>query len=210
MVTQQELDEAEATVGAAEDKLDAAEVHHAGAGSEAAVAELRVARAAAHGARDRLRSLRTRFAHEHAAGRAREAAEADFPERERKALAKRLAGARDTAVAAVVAAEQAAAELLRAGGEYDAAVREGAAGLKGRGLSADDGQALGGTGGGVVHLNDEVWRPADPGALLGAVMQAAVAARNPRHPLAQIRWGQMGGLAEKAARDELLSKAAGR
>lgn len=41
-------------------------------------------------------------------------------------------------------------------------------------------------------------------------MQSAAAARDARHPLAQLRWGQLGGLAEKTARDELLGKAAER
>ncbi|MER5211958.1 hypothetical protein ABT063_15595 [Streptomyces sp. NPDC002838] len=191
----------------AELKLDQAEDFHASAGSETAVTELRIARAGAHTARDRLRQLRTRYAAEQAAGRARQAAEGGFPEKERKAVTKRLETARDEAVAAVVAAQRAAAEVLVKVAAYDVAVRAVAAELKGRGLSADDGHDLGGTAGGVVHLGGEVWRPADSGALLGAVMQAAVAERDPRHPLAQMRWQQVGGLAEKTARDELLARA---
>ncbi|MEV7004342.1 hypothetical protein AB0N62_43005 [Streptomyces sp. NPDC093982] len=139
-------------------------------------------------------------------------AEAGFPDKDRKALTRQLAAARDAAADAVAAVERAAAEALEKVAAYGEEVRAAAAGLKGRGLSADDGQLLGGTAGGVVHLGGEVWRPADGGALLGAllgaVLQGTVAARDPRHPLAALRWGQLGGLAEKAARDELLSKAA--
>lgn len=210
MVTQQDIEAAEAAVAVAEAKLDQAEAHHATAGSETAVSELQVARAAAHGARDRVRRLKSQWAAQHEAEARRTAAEAGFPERERKAVTKRLEAARDEAVSALVEAERAAARLLAATAAYGALVRETAADLKGRDLSADDGQALGGTTGGAVHLGGETWRPADPGSLLGAIMQGAVAAHAPQHPLGQLRWGQMGGLADKAARDALLGKAAGR
>lgn len=204
MVTQHELDEAEVAVEAAEVKLDQAEDFHASAGSERAVAELRIARGGAHAARDRLRQLRTRYAAEQAASRAREAAEEAFPVKERKALAGRLAASRDEAVDAIVAAEAAVAELLAKVGAYDAMVREAANDLRARGLYADAGD-LGGTAGGVVHLAAEVWRPADAGSLLGAVMQAAVVATSPRHPLAQLR--QVHTVAQKAGQDALLRRA---
>lgn len=208
MVTEQEIAEAEVAVEVAEVKLDQAEAFHADAGSERAVSELRIARAASYAARDRLRQLRARYASEQAAGRAREAAEAGFPERERKAAVKRLEKARDEAVAALVEAEAAAGRLLAATAAYEATVRAMAADLKGRGLSADDGQALGGTAGGVVHLGGEVWRPADAPSLLAAVARSAVAARDPRHPVAQ--WRQLVGLADRAAQDALLTRAAER
>ncbi|MFJ2008547.1 hypothetical protein [Streptomyces chartreusis] len=206
MVTEQEIVAAEAAVEAAELKLDQAEEHHQHAGSGTAVTELRVARAEAHAARDGLRLLRSQFAHEQAAGRTRRAAEAGFGEKDREALTARLAGARDAAAEAVAAVEKAAAEALEKVAVYGEEVRQAAAGLKARGLSADDGQVLGATAGGVVHLAGEVWWPADGGALLGAVMQSAVRVRDARHPLAQLRWGQLGGLAEKAARDDLLAR----
>ncbi|MCZ4515673.1 hypothetical protein O3Q52_47725 [Streptomyces sp. ActVer] len=208
MLTQQEIDEQVTAVEAAEVKLDLAEAHHADAGSEQAVQELRVARATAHAARDRLRQLRTRYATEQAASRARGAAEKAFGERERKAVAKRLAEARDEAVSALVEAERAAVKVLTATAGYEAVVRSTAAELKARGLSADDGQDMGGTVGGVVHLDGEVWRPADAGSLLAAVARSVVAAQNPRHPVAQ--WRQVAGLADQAAQDVLRAKAAGR
>ncbi|MEV4864273.1 hypothetical protein [Streptomyces ossamyceticus] len=208
MVTQQEIDEQVVAVEAAEVALDQAEAHHAGAGSERAVQELRVARAQAHAARDRLRHLRTRFAAEQAASRARAAAEEAFPAKERKAVAKRLAEAHDEAVAALVEAERAAARLLAATAAYEGVVRSTAAELKARGLSADDGQDMGGTAGGVVHLDGEKWAPADPGSLLVAVTRSAVTAQNPRHPAAQ--WRPVTGLADQAAQDALLRTAAER
>ncbi|MFG3266867.1 hypothetical protein [Streptomyces bobili] len=208
MITEVEIDEQVAAVEAAERKLDQAEAHHAGAGSEQAVSELRVARVEAHAARDKLRHLRSRYAAEQAAGRTRQAAEAGFPERERKALGKRLEKARDEAVGALREAERAAARLLAATAAYEELVRETAADLKGRGLSADDGQELGGTTGGTVHLGGEVWRPADAASLLAAVARSAVVARDPRHPVAQ--WRQRAGLADQVAQDALLARAAGR
>ena len=90
MVTQQEIDWQAIAVEAAEVALDQAEAHHANAGSERAVQELRVARAQAHAERDRLRQLRTRFAAEQAAARARAQAEKGFPERRREALTQQL------------------------------------------------------------------------------------------------------------------------
>lgn len=207
MVTEQQIDEQVTAVEAAEVKLDQAEAHHADAGSERAVQELRVARAQAHAARDKLRQLRTRFAAEQAASRAREAAEKAFGEKERKAVAKRLADARDEAVAALVEAERTAGRLLAAAASYEAVVRSTAAELKARGLSADNGE-FGGTAGGVVHLDGEVWRPADAGSLLAAVARSAVAAQDPRHPVAQ--WRQVAGLADQAAQDVLRARAAER
>ncbi|UXY28571.1 hypothetical protein [Streptomyces sp. HUAS TT20] len=208
MVTEQQISEARAAVEQAESALDVAEVHHEGAGSEQAVTELRAARAAAYAARDRYRFLQGQFAREQAAGRAREAAEAGFPEKERKAVTQRLEAARDEAVSALVEAERAAARLLAATAAYGAVVRETAAGLKARGLSAGEGGEDGGTTGGVVHLGGETWRPADAPSLLAAVARSAVAARDPRHPVA--RWRQVAGLADRAAQDELLAKAAER
>lgn len=207
MVTEQEIAEAETAVEAAEVKLDQAEDFHASAGSERAVSELRIARAGAHAARDRLRQLRTRYAAEQAASRAREAAEKAFPVKERAALAKRLAKSRDEAVAAVAAAEAAVAVLLEKVAAYDGAVREAAGDLRSRGLSSDGGQDLGGTAGGVVHVGGEVWRPADAGALLAAVASSAVAEREPRHPLAAQRWRRVGGAAVVAGQDALLRAA---
>ncbi|MFJ3229773.1 hypothetical protein [Streptomyces sp. NPDC086787] len=205
-MTQQELSEAQAAVEAAELKLDRAEAHHARAGSEQAVTELRAARADAHAARDWYRSLAARFAREQAAGRARETAEASFPEKERKAVTRRLEKARDEAVAALVEAERVAGRLLAAVAAYEGVVRETAAGLKARGLAAGEGGEDGGTAGGVVHLGGEVWRPADAPSLLASVARSAVAARDPRHPVA--RWRQVVGLPDRAAQVELMARAA--
>jgi hypothetical protein len=210
VVTQQEIDEAEAAVETAEAKLDTAEQYHHQAGGEKAVAELKAARFDAYGARDRVRLLKSRWAAEQAAGRARTAAEEAFGERERKAMARRLEEARDEALAAVVEAQRAAGRVLESVGAYEAAVRQSAAELKARGLSADGGHAWGGTAGGVARVGGETFRPADAGALLGEVMRAAVAERDQRHPLGQMKWGQLGGLAESQARAELLSRAAER
>ncbi|MEU8752027.1 hypothetical protein AB0C88_16190 [Streptomyces chartreusis] len=207
MVTPQDLDEAEAVVEAAEVKLDQAETHHATTGSPTAVAELQVARAEAHAARDRLRALRSRWGAERAAETRRAEAEAGFPAERREALTRQLVDARDLAADAVAALDGAAREALAAVGAYTALVRQASGELTAAGLRAGEGGPDGGGTGGVVHVGGEVWRPADGGALLGSVMQAAVAAADARHPLAQLRWAQLGGLADKAARDELLARA---
>lgn len=208
MVTQQDIEEAEAAVEEYERKLDTAEQYHHQAGGERAVAELKAARFDAYGARDRVRQLKAAWAVEQAGAARRAAAEDAFPDRARKAMAKRLAADRDAAVAAIVAAEKAAVELLAAVGAYSETVREAAADLRGRGLDGANGQGFGGTAGGVVHLDGEVWRPADAASLLAAVARSAVAAQDARHPVA--RWRQVAGLADQAAQDALRAKAAGR
>lgn len=208
MVTQEQIDEQVAAVEVAESALDRAEAHHDRAGSEVAVSELRVARAEAHAARDKLRHLRSRFAAEQASSRAREAAEKAFPGKRREALTQRLVDARDEAAHAVAALDKAAVEALAAVAGYGAAVREVSGELLGAGLRAGEGGEDGGTAAGVVHLDGEQWRPADAGSLLAAVVRSAVAAQNPRHPVAQ--WRQVSGLADQAAQDALRSRAAGR
>lgn len=207
MITEDEITEQTAVVERAEKKLDEAEAHHDRAGDEMSVAELRVARVEAHGARDKLRHLRARYASEQASAVARDAAERGFPEKARKALAGRLAAGRDEAVRAVTALEQAAAEALRAVAAYSELVQESAAELRGRGLDASDGQELGGTAAGTVHVGGDTWRPADPGSLLAAVLSGAVAEHAPHHPLAAQRWRRMGGLVAQAGQDELLHPA---
>lgn len=208
MVTEQEIAEAEAAVEAAEKKLDTAEEYHHQAGGEKAVAELRAARFDAYGARDQLRRLKSQWAAQHEAEARRAQAEAGFPARRREALTRDLADARDEAAHAIAALDGAAREALAGVAAYAALVQQTAAELVAAGLRAGDGGADGGTTAGTVVLGGETFRPADPGSLLGAVMQAVVAAYDQRHPLAALRWGQMGGLAEKTARDELLAKAA--
>lgn len=210
MVTQQEIDEQVAAVEVAETALDRAEAHHDRAGSEQAVSELRVARAEAHAARDKLRHLRSRFAAEQASSRAREAAEAGFPKKQREVLAQRLADARDEAAHAIAALDRAAAVAVEAVAAYGAAVREVSGELLGAGLRAGEGGKDGGTAAGAVHLGGEQWRPADAGSLVAAVMRSAVAAHDRQHVFAQVRFGQMGGLVEAQARAELLARAAER
>ncbi|MFF9036418.1 hypothetical protein ACF090_13210 [Streptomyces sp. NPDC014892] len=210
MITQAEIDEAEAAVEKAEQALDVAESYHHQAGGERAVMELRAARFDAHGARDRVRQLKSRWAAEHAGAARRAEAEANFPDKARRALAKQLAADRDAAVAAIAAAEKAAAEALEKVAAYSDTVRGAAADLVGRGLDASNGQGLGGTVGGVVHLDGETWQPADAASVLAAVTASVVRARDARHPFAAARWEQLGTLAQKAAQDALLARAAGR
>ncbi|MEH0637300.1 hypothetical protein QBA35_28915 [Streptomyces bottropensis] len=208
MVSQQDIEEAEAAVEEYERKLDVAEQHHHQAGGERAWTELKAARFDAYGARDRVRQLKAAWAVEQAGAARRAAAEDAFPDRARKVMAKRLAADRDAAVAAIVAAEKAAVELLTRVGAYSETVRASAADLYGRGLDGAHGQDLGATVGGVVHLGGEVWRPADAASLLAAVARSAVAAQDARHPVA--KWRPLAGLADQAAQDALRAKAAGR
>ncbi|MEH0627898.1 hypothetical protein [Streptomyces stelliscabiei] len=206
-MTQQEIDEAEAAVEEFERKLDTAEQHHHQAGGERAWAELKAARFDAYGARDRVRQLKAAWAAEQAGAARRAAAEDAFPDKARKAMAKRLAADRDAAVAAIVAAEKAAAELLTRVAAYSDTVKESAADLCGRGLDASDGQALGGTSGGIVHIDGDMWQAADAASVLAAVTTAVVRARDARHPFAAARWEQLGTMAQKQAQDALLRRA---
>jgi hypothetical protein len=210
VVSEQEIAEAEVEVEKAEQALDLAEQHHETAGSEQAVTELRAARADAYGARDRVRQLRSRWAVEQAGAARRVEAEAGFPKKRREALTRQLADARDEAVHAIAALDRAAAVALEAVAAYSTTVREASGVLVGAGLRAGDGGVDGGGADGVVHLAEEAWRPADAGAMVAAVMQSAVAAHDRQHVFAQLRWGQMGGMAEAQARAELLSRAAER
>ncbi|MFF7840410.1 hypothetical protein ACFZC6_16520 [Streptomyces ossamyceticus] len=205
MIAQAEIDEAEAAVEQAEAKLDVAEEYHHQSGGERAVQELRAARFAAHSARDRLRQLRSRWAAERAAEARRAQAEKDFPKKRREALTRQLADARDEAVHAVAALEKAAAEALAAAAAYGVTVREASGELTAAGLRAGDGGEDGGTAAGTAYLGGEVWRPADPGSLLAAVVRAVVAEQDARHPVA--RWRQVAGLADRAAQAELLETA---
>ncbi|MFE7837450.1 hypothetical protein ACFU53_15850 [Streptomyces sp. NPDC057474] len=208
MVTQQDIDEAEVAVEAAEVKLDQAEEHHHVSGGVRASNELKVAQAEANGARDRLRRLKALWAHQRAEEARRAAAEAGFPPKRREALTQQLADARDEAVHAVAAVEKSAAVALAAVTEYGVLVREASAELFHAGLRAGEDGQFGGATTGVVHLGGEVWRPADAGSLLAAVVRSAVAAQDARHPAAQ--WRPLAGLADQAAQAELLARAAGR
>ncbi|WJV47652.1 hypothetical protein [Streptomyces flavofungini] len=207
MVTEQEIAEQVAAVEAAEVLLDQAEDFHQRAASERSVQELAVAKAEAHAVRDKLRSMRARFARERASERARAQAEAAFPPKRRQALTQQLGDSRDEAAHAITSLERAAAEALRLVAEYAAAVREVSAELVGVGLRAGDGGEDGGSAAGAVRLGGETWRAADAGAMVAAVMQAAVAAHDRQHVFAQLRWAQLGGVAEAQARAELLARA---
>ncbi|WP_432020068.1 hypothetical protein [Streptomyces sp. 1222.5] len=204
------IDEAEQTVERAEAKLDEAETYNAMSASERSVVELKVAKATAYGARDRLRSLRSRWAAEHAAQERRETAEAAFSERDRRGVAKRLEKARDEAVSAIVEAERAAARVLAAVGAYSGAVREASDMLVGKGLRVDEGGVDGGSTVGTVVLGGETFRPADGGSMLAAILQSTMAEHYQQYVFAQIRFAQLGGLADRAARAELLTRAAER
>ncbi|MGW6258626.1 hypothetical protein [Streptomyces sp. NPDC055085] len=192
----------------AEDKRDAAEQHHANAGSEQAVAELKAARFDAHGARDRLRRLRSTWAREQAGQARRAAAEAAFVNERGKTVARLTAG-RDEAAHAVAVLEEAAAGALAAVAAYSELVRATAVELRAAGLRHDEGGVEGGAADGSVHAGGEVWRPASAPDLLGSAVSAAVAAHDQRHPLST-RWRHSGPLAAQAGQVALMAKAAER
>lgn len=205
-MTEQEIVEAEAEVEAAEAKLDAAEQYHAEAGGQKSHQEFKVAQAEANGARDRLRRLKTQWSREQSGQARRTAAEAAFAP-EADAMVAKLAAARDGAAEAVAEAQAAVGRMLDVVAAYDGTVRAAASELKGRGLSADNGEPLGGTSVGGVRLAGEVWMPVGAADLLAAVMASAVGSRDRQHPLAGLRWQHAGGLPTKTARDEMLRRA---
>lgn len=207
MVTQQDLDKAEAVVVEAEDELTRAERHHAVVGSEQAGALAYYAKHQADGARDVLRKLRARWDAEGAARAARTAAEEAFAP-DAGAMAAKLAAARDEAAEAVAQAQAAVGRLLDVVGGYDVTVAAASRELMARGLRAEGGELVGGTPAGGVRLNGELWQPVGAADLLAAVMAAAVGARDQKHPLAALRWQHSGGLPTRTARDELVRRAA--
>lgn len=206
MVTEEQITEAEAEVEKAERVLDVAEQYHDHAGSEQGVRELKVARADAYGARDRVRRLKSTWAAEQSSQARRTAAETAFAPKA-DAMAAKLAAARDGAADAVAEAQAAVGRMLDVVGAYDDTVRAAAAELKGRGLSAGNGESVGGTNAGGVRLAGEVWAPVGAADLLAAVMAGAVGVRDRQHPLAGLRWQHAGGLPTKTARDALLKAA---
>lgn len=206
-MTEQDLAAAEKAVEEAEEALDAAEHHHAIVGSERAGGDLKMAQGRAHNARDNLRRLRSVWAGEQQARARRDTAEVMF-EAEAPVMAARLARARDEAACAVTEAQRAVGRLLDVVAAYDDAVRGAAGELKNRGLSADNGEPMGGTNVGGVRLDGELWMPVGAMDLLAAVMAGAVGERDRQHPLAGLRWQHAGGLPTKTARDELLRRAA--
>lgn len=203
MVTEVQVAAAEAAVEKAEAALDAAEQHHASVGSPQAVAELRGARGVAHGARDNLRRLRARWAADQAAMATRTAAEEKFAPAA-PGMVKELGKARDAAVQAVAAAEEAITRALSAAAVYDEKVREASRDLRSRGLRADDGEEMGGRRDGGLHLDGELWLPVDGAGLIAAVVAGVVAGHSPRHPVAT--WRPLGGLPARAGQAELLAR----
>ncbi|QQM41985.1 hypothetical protein [Streptomyces liliifuscus] len=209
-MTEQEIAEAEAAAEEAEAKLDRAEQYQDTSGSKQAVNEFRAAHVDAHAARDYLRRLRSVWAREQAGQARREAAEAALAKKRGKTVA-RLTEGRDRAAEAVAVLDRAAAEALAAVAAYTTLVQSTAGELRAAGLRHDDGGVEGGATDGSVYLTDggvtEVWRPASGPDMLGALVSAAVAAHDQRHPLAK-RWRHSGGLAQQAGAEALLKAVA--
>lgn len=162
------------------------------------------ARGVAHGARDRLRQLRSTRKQETAQQAARSAAEEKLAG-EAPGMTKRLAAARDAAVQAVATAQEAISQALTAVADYDQAVRAASADLQSRGLRTDGGGEIGGRRDGGPHLSGEAWLPADAGALLAGVLADGVGEQaGPRHPVAT--WRPLGGLVAAAGVAELRER----
>ncbi|MEV4865626.1 hypothetical protein [Streptomyces ossamyceticus] len=206
MITQEQIDEAEAAVEEYERKLDAAEDYHARAGGKVAIAELVVARADAGAARSTARRLRAQFAAEQAIRARRTAAEGAFAA-DRDKVAAELTAGRDEAARAVAALDRAAGEALRVVAEYSRLVRSTAEGMQAAGLRHDDGGVEGGSADGSVHVGGEVWRPASGPDVLASLVSSVVAVHDQRHPLAT-KWRFSGGLLAQAGQAELLKAVA--
>lgn len=207
MITQEQIDEADAAVEQTESKLDAAEDYHEKAGGKVAIAELLVARVDAGAARSTARRLRAQFAAEQATRARRTAAEGAFAA-DRDNVAAELAAGRDEAARAVAALDRAAAEALKAVAAYSELVQSTARDLQAAGLRHDDGGVEGGSADGSVHVGGEVWRPVSGPDVLASLVSSVVAVHDQRHPLAT-KWRFSGGLLAQAGQAALL-KAAGR
>lgn len=206
MITQQELDAAEAAVVEAENDLTQALRHQAAVNSEQSESAVYYARHQAHAARDAERGLRARWEAEESARAARAAAEAEF-EPKAEAMAVRLAVARDEAAEAVAVLDRAVVAAMDAVREYSALTQQASGELLAQGLREGEGDGDGGQRDGGVRLRGERWQPADAASMVAAVVSAAVAGSDPRHPLAQQRWRHVGGLAATAGQAALLKAA---
>ncbi|MFF5009642.1 hypothetical protein ACFY3G_43295 [Streptomyces phaeochromogenes] len=207
MVTQQDLEAAEAAVIEAEDELSRAERHHAVVGSEQAGAHAYYAKHQADGAREAARKLRARWEVEGATRDARAAAE-ETAAGGVPGMKQKLADARDEAAHAVAALDRVVTEALAAVHEYTGLVRQTSGELLALGLRAGEGNGDGGRADGCVHLDGETWWPADAASMVAAVASLAVAGTDPRHPLAQQRWRHVGGQGAAAGQAALLKVAA--
>lgn len=209
-ITSEQLAEAEAQSEAAEQGRLVAErafaTGRAISSTEKVFADATVA--AAHAAA-RVRTLRRDYEEQTAVREARTAAERDAAAGAAE-TAGRLAVTREAAVRAVQGAEAAMAKALAAVGAHDTAVRAASAGLRARGLTLDDSEAMGGTrGGGLVLGDGEHWAPVDAPSLLEHSLIGLVAAHYPGHPLGRSSRALLGGASAAAGRRALLGEESG-
>ncbi|WP_217553082.1 hypothetical protein [Streptomyces sp. GbtcB6] len=187
LVSEEQVREAEAQAQRAEQvraQADAELTHapHSRRAAEAAVDATQKAAAATR----RLERLREEF-EESEAARAADRAEAEkAATKEVRAAAKDLTGARQSLTAAAAAAQDALATLVQATAVYNALAAHHADALAAVGLDLAGGRNGGGRGlsGPMVVVDGEGHAPAEPGAVVGAVV-ARLAASLPRsHRLA--------------------------
>jgi hypothetical protein len=207
VITQEQIEEAEKAVEAAETRLDAAEGYRAKLGSETSDVELDLARAQAHLAHDELRRIRAAWRAQEDARAQRAVAEAEYA-LEAPAVAAELDLGRLGTAQGSEAVRRAVRAFLVDGGAYNARVRGAGDDLRRRGLVAGEGQSTGVERSGIVRLADEPWYPVDTPGLLAVIVAEEVEALHPRHHVATAnrQAACRGGHPQVAARKDLLGR----
>ncbi|MFF3660048.1 hypothetical protein [Streptomyces olivochromogenes] len=196
MITKEQLEQAEAKASTAEQvrteaqKTLGREPHS----RRAAQAAVDATQAAAAAARD-LRRLREDFEEQEAARREDRAAAERAAAKEVRAAGKDLPAARQKVTAAAARAQEALAALVVEAGAYNALTERHAGVLASAGLDLEGGQNGGGRelSGPVVMVEGLAYAPADPGAVVGALVTRLAASLPRSHRLAMATRNLPGG-----------------
>jgi hypothetical protein len=205
-ITDEQIDQADAKVEAAEQARAAAESAYArGPARTDLYREFNEAVLAATHATARAKTLRAQRDEQMARVQARVDAEKAMA-KEAAAITKKLGASSARVVEALAAAETAVRHVLAVAAEHDQAVRVAASDLRARGLTLDEAEEMGGRRDGSLRVAGEDWRPIDGPSLLDSVLRSAVAQAHPHHLLGRKAAVALGGVASVRGRDAILAR----
>lgn len=204
MVTEEQLEQAEAEAGEAQQGLrDAERRYSRSPGSADAYEKHQEAIERAGHAKVRAKVLREEWEEQRAVREARAAA-GEVAAREMAGVVAELGSSRLAAVAAVAEAERAMGRALAALDAHDRAVRAAGVELERRGLRHQDGEETGVNLDGSARIEGVKWPLVDAGGVLELCLSGRVAEVWPRHPLARPSGRTYGGLSAAEGRDAVL------